>query len=201
MSARSSLRPPAGPVLGLRDRGVPGGRAGVRGDAAGPAPGLGLGRRPDPGRPAQLLNELAARGDDLLLLLDDYHLISSSTWGSPTPRPPACSGTPWDWTSRHRRCSGCGSGPRAGRPGWSWPACRCGAAPTWSRSSPPSGPATATSSTTSAARCWPASPSRCAPSWSGPRSCSACRRRCATPCWRPRTPASCWPSWSRPTCS
>jgi LuxR family maltose regulon positive regulatory protein len=42
---------------------------------------------------------------------------------------------------------------------------------------------------------------RCAPSWSAPRSCSACRRRCATRCWRPTTRPRCWPSWNRPTCS
>jgi LuxR family maltose regulon positive regulatory protein len=58
-----------------------------------------------------------------------------------------------------------------------------------------------TSSTTSAARCWPASPSRCAALWCTPRSCSACRRRCATPSWKPTTRPSCWPSSSRPTCS
>src|SRR5262250_786095 len=101
---------------------------------------------------AAVINELAVVPDAgaVVLVLDDYHLIEApavptrrcrwrgcgpgDSWASCAPttcgsRPARrqCScGRPPGWTCRARRWQRCKILPRGGRPGCSWPRCRCG---------------------------------------------------------------------------
>jgi hypothetical protein len=130
-----------------------------------------------------LLNELSTIDPQLVLVLDDYHLVTnaachqtlgfswtisrqvfmwrcrhglirrcpwpgcepgaswprSGSWSSssPTRRRPHCSTARWGWSWPPRTWSAWPSGPRAGRPGCTWPASRFAAGRTPAGSSPP----------------------------------------------------------------
>ena len=159
-AAGAGRLPPDRLPAGARLAGVPAGAP-----AAGPAPGAGQPSRPAAGAgrgcgPDGQLAEL--RAAELRFTADEAAALLAGG-GRPLALPDAV------WR-RWRRAQ------RGGRPGCSWPRCRCAGR----RMSPDS---------------WPRSPAATVTCWiSWPRRCSSARAsRCALSCWRPR----CWSGCQR----
>ena len=93
------------------------------------------------------------------------------------------------------------AGPRGGRPGCSWPRCRCAGTRMPPRSWPRSPAATATSWTTWPRRCSSGRASSCARSCGRPRCWTGSAARCATPSPAARAARRCSKRRSGPACS
>ena len=125
--------------------------------------------------PPLALARMRARGELVELRVAELrftHEEASALLNAPW----ACGLPPATWSASW-------NGPRAGRPGWSWPACRFATGRTRTRSSPRSTATTAMSPTTWWPRCSIVSQRRSGRSCCGPRSWTGCPGRCATPSW------------------
>ena len=147
--------------------------------------------------PPLALARLRARGQLTELRAADLRFTAGEAAGAAG----AAGATAAAWRCPRRPWRRWWPGPRGGRPGCSWPPCRCAGRRTWAGSLRPSPAATATCWTIWPKRCWSGRASRYAPSCWKPRYWTGCRASCVTR--SPAGPAArrCWSRWSGPDCS